>query len=464
MVEPTAAAPPKEMHSSQFCPRLLALLTFGIMLVSCSQPSPMPHMLSPKLNLVETWIQQNAIPFKTAEPGGPDQDLQPLKQIVGNATIVGLGEATHGTHEFFTMKHRILEFLVSHMGFNTFAMENGWDASRPMDTYVVTGSGNPRDLLRQDFYAAWQTQEVLDLIAWMRAYNANPAHSTKVHFAGIDSWNVTRSAFDDVVNFIQGADPQQAALVQALYASFRPTGVTPVFADYDGFSRLPQATKQRYQHNAQQAYDVLKTHQAAYESRSSSQAFALALQCAHVIVQYTTLGVLIPASGSLFTSGQAYARRDAFMAENVTWLHDHEGTGARIVLWAHNTHIANLRQPSSMGTFLRQQFKQSYLAIGTSFYQGSFTIFASGSARIFKAAAPGADTYNYTLGHAGIPRYILDIRPTPAGPVTDWVQGTYVLLNYGVGGQDLEAVGPLQHWFDVIIHFQNTTPSHLLSF
>jgi len=261
-----------------------------------------------------------------------------------------------------------------------------------------------------------------------------------------------------------GVDPQQTALVQALYAGFRPTGEAPVFADYDGFSRLPQATKQRYQHNAQQAYDVLKTHQAAYESRSSSQSFALALQSARVIVQYTTLGVLIPASGSLFISDQAYARRDAFMAENVTWLHDHEGTGARIVLWAHNTHIANLRQPSSMGTFLRQQFKQSYLAIGTSFYQGSFTIFASGSARIFKAAAPGADTYNYTLGHAGIPRYILDIRPTPAGPVTDWVQGTYVLLNYGVGGQDLEAVGPLQHWFDVIIHFQNTTPSHLLSF
>jgi len=449
--------------SSQLGLHLLALLITSIMLVSCSQLSPMPRTPPPKLDSVETWIRQHAIPFKTAEPGGSDEDLQPFEQIVDNATIVGLGEATHGTHEFFTMKHRILEFLVSHMGFNTFAMENGWDASRPMDTYVMTGSGNPRDLLRQDFYAAWQTQEVLDLLAWMRAYNANPAHRTKVHFAGIDSWNVTRSAFDGVVNFIQNVDPQQAALVQALYAGFRPTGGTPVFADYDGFSRLPQATKQRYQHNAQQAYDVLKTHQAAYESRSSPQAFALALQSARVIVQYTTLGVFIPASGSLFTSDQAYARRDAFMAENVSWLHDHEGSGARIVLWAHNTHIANLRRPSGMGTFLRQQFKESYLAIGTSFYQGAFTIFASGSARIFKAAAPGADTYNYTLGHVGIPRYILDIRPTPARPVTDWVQGTYVLINYGVGGQDLEVVGPLQHWFDVIIHFQDITPSHLLS-
>lgn len=447
----------------QFCSHLLALLILSITLVGCNQPSPVPSTSLHKLDVIETWIQQHAIPFKTAEPGGSDEDLQPLKQIVGNASIAGLGEATHGTHEFFTMKQRLLEFLVNQMGFHTFAMENGWDASRPMDNYVMTGNGNPRDILRQDFYAAWQTQEVLDLIEWMRAYNANPAHTTKVHFAGIDSWNVTQSAFDDVVNYIREVDPQQTASIQALYAGFRPAGERPAFADYGGFSQLPQATKQHYQNDAQQVYDVLKTHQAAYESRSSIQAFALALQSARVIVQYAILGVLIPSSGSLFTSDQAYAQRDAFMAENVAWLHDHEGNGTKIVLWAHNLHIANLRQPSSMGTFLRQWYKENYIAIGTSFYQGSFHIFTSGSPKIFIAAAPGTDTYNYELGKAGIPRYILDIRSTPTGAVTDWIQGTHRLINYGVGGEDLEAVGPLQHWFDVIIHFQSITASHLLN-
>jgi erythromycin esterase len=73
---------------------------------------------------VITWIQQNAISLKTVEPGGSDADLQPLQSLVGNASIVGLGEETHGTHEFFTMKARLVEFLVSRMGFTTFIMEN----------------------------------------------------------------------------------------------------------------------------------------------------------------------------------------------------------------------------------------------------------------------------------------------------------------------------------------------------
>src|SRR6266852_4359212 len=111
---------------------LLLFLSLGVLLVSCGQPSPTPKVPAHTSDPVETWIRQHAISLKTSEPGGSDDDLQPLQQIVGNATIVGLGEASHGTHEFFTMKHRILEFLVSHMGFNTFAMENGWDASRPM--------------------------------------------------------------------------------------------------------------------------------------------------------------------------------------------------------------------------------------------------------------------------------------------------------------------------------------------
>jgi len=440
----------------------LLMLSLGVALISCNQSAVVPHVPSSASGPVATWIRQHALPFKTAEPGGSDADLQPLKQIVGDATIVGLGEATHGTHEFFAMKHRILEFLVTQMGFNTFAMENGWDASRPMDTYVMTGNGDPRRILRQDFYAAWQTQEVLDLFAWIRAYNANPAHRTKVQFAGIDAWNVTQAAFDEVVDYVRAVDPQQATSIQALYAGIRPTGERPAFVDYDGFSHLPQATKQHYQANAQEVYALLKTHQAAYESRSSSSAFALALHSARVIVQYTILGVLIPPSGSLFTSDKAYAQRDAFMAENVAWLRSYEGAGAKIVLWAHNTHIANLRRPASVGTFLRQWFKGSYLAVGTSFYQGTFNIFTSGQPRILTVTPPGADTYNYTLGNAGIPRYILDIRRTPAGPVMDWAQGAHRLINYGVGGQDLDAVGPLQHWFDVIVHFQTITASHLL--
>ncbi len=451
-------------RNARFAPfLLLALLISSFLLISCAQAAP-PPQAPQSLPAVETWIQQNAHSLRTAEPGGSDADLQPLTQIVGDASIVGLGEATHGTHEFFAIKARIFEFLVEKMGFTTLAFENGWDASRQIDNYILTGNGNITSLIQTDLYGAWRTQEVLDFIEWMRAYNANPAHTRKVHFVGIDAWNISQQIFDDVVSYLQNVAPQQAAQVQTLYTGIRPTSPIPDFVDYGGFSAQPQATKQRYQANAQQVVDLLKTHQSAYQRLSSSSAFALALQEAQVIVQYTTLGVLIPSSETLFTSEAAYAKRDEFMADNVAWLQDYEGAGARIMLWAHNTHIAKLRKPDkSMGEYLYENYQERYRPIGTSFYRGTVRIFPGGPSKVVTVPTPGANSYNYAFGSVNIPRYLLDIRQAPAGPVHAWLQGPYPLLNYGVGGQDLETDGALQYWFDVIVSFHDITASHLLN-
>src|SRR4051794_25977935 len=72
---------------------------------------------------VNDWIQANAIPLTTPEAGHGFADMQPLKKVIGDARIVSLGEATHGTREFFQLKHRMLEFLASEMGFTIFSIE-----------------------------------------------------------------------------------------------------------------------------------------------------------------------------------------------------------------------------------------------------------------------------------------------------------------------------------------------------
>jgi erythromycin esterase len=434
-------------------------LCLGALLASCAPSSAPPHT-SIVPDAVAAWIRQWASPLKTVELGASDADLQPLKSIVGNATIVGLGEATHGTHEFFALKSRVVEYLVQQMGFNTFALENGWATLLPMERYVATGEGNPSDLLRHDFYAAWQTKEFLDLYEAIRAYNADPSHATKVQVAGIDSWNVTQSTFDQVTNYLGSVDPRQGAQAQALYAAFRPTIPDPVFVDYDGFSRLPQAIKQQYASDAQHVYDLLQSSEANYENRSSKAAFELALQSARVILQYTALGVLIPASGTLFTSDAAYQKRDEFMADNVAWLHDQGIANAKIVLWAHNVHIGRLHVSVSMGTFLSRQYQDGYRPIGMSFSQGSFTAFGPPHTVTVPASAPG--TYNDTLGGAAGPLYSLDLRQTPAGPVSDWAHGPHALINYGVGGEDLTMDGSLQAWYDAVLFARIMTPSHRL--
>lgn len=127
---------------------------------------------------IVAWLQNHTVPFNTSKPGSGFEDLMPLKQIVGDARIVSLGEATHGTREFFEMKHRILEFLVKEMGFNTFAIEATWPESNLVNNYIQTGEGDPARLLAGLFFWTWNTQEVLDMILWMR--------ENRVSFHGFD--------------------------------------------------------------------------------------------------------------------------------------------------------------------------------------------------------------------------------------------------------------------------------------
>jgi erythromycin esterase len=250
---------------------LLVLLSLSAGLIGCNQAPP-----PTKADAVTTWIKLHAIPFNTTIPDAPEQDLLPLKQIVGNASIVGLGEATHGTHEFFEMKHRVLAFLVQQMGFTHFAIEGHWDAGTQINDYVMTGKGNARDLPQLFHFWTWDTQEVLDLIEWMRAYNADPSHVQKVHFAGFDCQIVETQGFDSVIAYVKTVDLSRVASVEALYTGIRPTTDWQTYY-HDVYSQLPQPTKQQYALHAQKVYDLLKSHQTEYVRRSSQQAFALAL-------------------------------------------------------------------------------------------------------------------------------------------------------------------------------------------
>jgi erythromycin esterase len=132
------------------------------------------------------WLRDNAVPVKTVVAQNGFEDLESLSSFVGDAKIIGLGEATHGTREFFQMKHRLLEYLVERQGFGIFAIEASWASSLEVNEYVLGGPGDGKALLQK--YARvmwpWRTQEVLELIQWMRAYNAS--NERKVMFTGFD--------------------------------------------------------------------------------------------------------------------------------------------------------------------------------------------------------------------------------------------------------------------------------------
>ena len=115
-------------------------------------------------------------PFATDDPTAPIDDLEPLRALVGDARIVGMGEGSHGTREFFRMKHRVFEFLVERMGFTIFAIEATFPEALDVDRYVRTGEGDPSALIRGMYFWTWNTDEVLDLVRWMRNYNVAAAY------------------------------------------------------------------------------------------------------------------------------------------------------------------------------------------------------------------------------------------------------------------------------------------------
>ncbi len=163
------------------------------------------------------------------------------------------------------------------------------------------------------------------------------------------------------------------------------------------------------------------------------------------------------------------------MAENVAWIHDHAaGSHPKLIVWAHDMHIAN--NPSyfpqnapkgteNMGGFLRKWYHDNYLTIATSLYQGVYNIYSNGASPVKTTlpGTPGKDTYNYTLGRVSIPIYLLDLRKTPPGPVTDWANGPHRFLEYGLQGNNVSDPGSLQQWFDLLVFIRNTTPSHSLT-
>lgn len=131
-------------------------------------------------------LKRAAVPIATTDPETPVDDLVPLAPVVKDALIVGAGECTHGSREVFQLKHRLFRYLVERQGFTVFELEASMPRCLALDHYVLTGEGDPVEALKSQGFWTWSTEEVLDLIKWMRTYNADPTHKQKLRVVGVD--------------------------------------------------------------------------------------------------------------------------------------------------------------------------------------------------------------------------------------------------------------------------------------
>jgi erythromycin esterase-like protein len=193
--------------------RIAATLALGVGVVSLiwSSQTAQPVAAKPPTSIdnpeVVEWIGAHAVRLQTPEAGHGFADMQPLKKMIGDARIVSLGEATHGTREFFQLKHRMLEFLATEMGFTIFSIEANMPEAYRLNDYVLNGKGDPTELIKGMYFWTWDTQEVLDMVRWMREFNKSG--KGRVQFTGFDMQTPDVAA-DIVRDFVDKNDAEYA--------------------------------------------------------------------------------------------------------------------------------------------------------------------------------------------------------------------------------------------------------------
>lgn len=411
--------------------------------------------LSDRQRNILSWVRQNAVPLTTVKAGCGFADLQPLKPVIGSARIVALGEATHGTREFFQLKHRLLEFLVTEMGFTTFAMEANWPESLAVNDYVLHGRGDPAKILAGLHYWTWDTEEVLDLILWMRQYNMPSTHKTKVTFVGFDA-QLTALAATTIKDYLAQIDPAFAAEIGPRLIPFEK--------ENRNYATLSDADVDALRSTVQELAERLRAEERTYVARSTVQQWRLACQHARILRQVDEQR---RAGDDEMTR---YMIRDSAMAENVGWILENQSPQCKMVVWAHNAHVA--RDPRgifdgaivSMGMHLARRFDPDFVVVGLAFGEGTFqaVVIEEGNRRSIRevAVGPAPDgTLDAVLARTGIPAFMLDLRHVDED-VAPWLQQPQITREIGAFFKEPEGmcktIVPMAR-YDVLAFIANTT-------
>jgi erythromycin esterase len=179
------------------------------------------------------WISSHLVPLRSLEPGSGHQDLEPLRKQFEGVRIVGLGESTHGLHEFFEVKHRLVEFLVVELGFTVFALEASYAACQPINRYVMHGIGNPAAVLSGQHCLAWDTEEFAALIGWMRRYNEGVGEDRKLSFHGLDA-GYNEIGRESVRAYLERLAPERLPTITETFTALHAQEKKwPLATDYD---------------------------------------------------------------------------------------------------------------------------------------------------------------------------------------------------------------------------------------
>lgn len=353
-------------------------------------------------------IREACFPLASIE----DADLGPLIDQIGDARVVLLGEATHGTSEFYRMRTRITSELVLRRGFNVVAIEGDWPDAARIDRHI-------RDLrfpLREEPIFTrfptwmWRNREVVELIAWLKSRNElvdDP--DRRVGFYGLDLYSLYKSV-DAVLAYLHDVDPEAEAVARERYACLSPWERDPALygraALSEGYARCERHVVAVLRDLLERRLDYAVVDGDRFFDAASNAHLVAAAEEYYRVMYYGG-----PASWNL---------RDQHMFDTLQRLLDFRGSSARAVVWAHNSHVGDARATEmgaargehNIGQLCRQAFGDSAFSIGFGTHEG--TVAASsewGGPMQIKAVRPSHPTSYERLFHdSSVEAFLLALR------------------------------------------------------
>ena len=399
---------------------------------------------------------------------GRPGDYDALLARVGDARLVLIGEASHGTDEFYRERAEITRRLIVEKGFNAVAVEADWPDAYRVDRYVrgLGGDQTANEALAgfKRFPAwMWRNEVVLEFVAWLRAHNGSLAPAAlPVGFYGLDLYSLFTS-MEGVLAFLDREDPEAARRARYRYGCFDHYGEDTQAYGYAAAFGLSKSCED-------QVVEQLREMQskALALARSDEEAFFQAEQNARLVrnaeAYYRTMFRARVSSWNL---------RDSHMAETLKALAGHldKRTGAaKVVVWAHNSHVGDARATEmrrsgehNLGQLVRERFgDRNAVLVGFSTYEGTVT--AAGDwgepARIERVRPGLAGSYEAVFHETGVPRFLAFLHRPSALPA-EWRSRR---LQRAIGVIYRPATERQSHYinaqvieqFDVMLHFDRT--------
>ena len=368
-------------------------------------PAPRPAVKTTEGTLAKA-IATSCEKFETITSA----DLEPLLHRIGDARVVLLGEATHGTSEFYRMRERISRELIERKGFSFIAIEGDWPDAARIDHYVRHAEYPPSEWTAFARFPVWmwRNREVRDFVDWLRARNADVEPGKRVAFHGLDLYSLYNS-IRSVLSYLDDIDPQTAQVARQRYGCLTPWQADP--ATY-GHAALTGAYQTCEREVVSMLMDLMQKRQAYAEH--DGERFLDAVQNARLVANAERYYRIM-----YYGSRASWNLRDSHMFETLKTLLDFHGPESKAIVWAHNSHVGDSaatemssRGEYNIGHLCRQEFGNAAYSIG--FGTNSGTVAAAsdwdGPMEIKTVRPALPESYERLCHEAGSPHFLLPLR------------------------------------------------------